>query len=160
MQEDQTQPQAAPVPATPVVGLVKKFPTTKKAKLAYLGVALLVILAGVGTGWMFSGRPSVGGTATNVTKTNGDGVVTEAGIEDNEAFPDTAEGILLEGGVDGEGTHHLDRSDLGPGKDVYLTSTVIDLQSFVDKKVQIWGQTIAGHEAAWLMDVGRIKVME
>jgi len=93
-------------------------------------------------------------------KTNEEGEVMEAGIEDSVAFPDSAEGILVEGGVDGEGTHHLDRSDLGPGKDVYLTSTVIDLQSFVGKKVQIWGQTIAGHEAAWLMDVGRIKVIE
>jgi len=151
MQEEQSVTQT---PQT--VAPVKK----SVGKLVYIGVGLLVVLAGVGTGWLFSGRSSVGEGAINVSKTNEEGEVMEAGIEDSVAFPDSAEGILVEGGVDGEGTHHLDRSDLGPGKDVYLTSTVIDLQSFVGKKVQIWGQTIAGHEAAWLMDVGRIKVIE
>jgi len=34
------------------------------------------------------------------------------------------------------------------------------LQSFVGKKVMVWGQTIAAQQAGWLMDVGKIKVTE
>jgi hypothetical protein len=86
---------------------------------------------------------------------------TEAGLEDESAFTEeqSPEGILKEGGIEGEGTHHLDRG-LGEDKYVYLTSTVIDLQSFVGKKVKVWGESLAGLKAGWLMDVGKIKVIE
>jgi hypothetical protein len=66
---------------------------------------------------------------------------------------------LEEGGIDGEGTHHLVR-DGGPSKSVYLTSTVIDLDSFAGKKVKVWGETISARKAGWLMDVGKIKIIE
>jgi hypothetical protein len=112
----------------------------------------------VGTGWLISGRSSASGTpkeaAPGATSSK-----TEAGIADEATFRDSAEGLLVEGGIEGEGTHHLDR-DLGEEKYVYLTSTVIDLQSFVGKKVQVWGETIAGKKAGWLMDVGKVKVIE
>jgi hypothetical protein len=49
---------------------------------------------------------------------------------------------------------------LGEDKYVYLTSTVIDLQSFVGKKVKVWGETLSGLHAGWLMDVGKIKVVK
>jgi hypothetical protein len=84
---------------------------------------------------------------------------TEAGLTDNGNFSDTAEGILVEGGIEGEGTYHLDRGT-GPTKYVYLTSSVFDLQSFVGKKVQVWGETISGLHAGWLMDVGKLKVID
>lgn len=49
---------------------------------------------------------------------------------------------------------------IGPSQYAYLTSTVIDLSAFTGKKVQVWGQTIAGKKAGWLMDVGKVKVIE
>ena len=67
--------------------------------------------------------------------------------------------VMVEGGKDGEGTHHLDRG-LGTEKDVYLTSTVINLDDFVGKKVQIWGETISAQKAGWFMDVVKIKTIE
>jgi len=48
----------------------------------------------------------------------------------------------------------------GASQNVYLTSTVIDLQSFVGKNVQVWGDTLSGQKAGWLMDVGKIKTVE
>ena len=78
---------------------------------------------------------------------------------DEKTFKDTAEGTLQEGGISGEGTHHLVRPG-GDSQNVYLTSTVIDLQSFVGKKVQVWGQTVSARKAGWLMDVGKVKVLE
>jgi hypothetical protein len=141
--------------------LVKSFPKKNmKNNIVLVAAAFIVVFAGIGTGWLLSGKPSTkesGGSSTVV-----DGAKeskTEAGIEDEEAFPDSVEGILVEGGINGEGTHHLDRG-LGPEKDVYLTSTVINLDDFKDKKVKVWGETISAQKAGWLMDVGRIKVVD
>jgi hypothetical protein len=141
--------------------LMRKIQTKNNTPFLVIG-SLLVVLAGVGTGWLLSGA--------NAQTSNGASEVanqqseikqsdTEAGIDDSEAFPDTAEGMLVKGGIDGEGTYHLERTG-GVSQNVYLTSTVIDLASFEGKKVQVWGQSLAGKKAGWLMDVGRLKVVE
>lgn len=141
--------------------LVRKFPKKNLKTVAlYVLSALLVVGAGIGSGWYLSG-----GQSSGVLGENGDGPpktktgAKEAGIADESTFRDTADGILETGGVDGEGTHHLVREG-GPSQYVYLTSTVIDLDSFVGKNVQVWGETIAAQQAGWLMDVGKIKVLE
>jgi hypothetical protein len=143
---------------TPIPGLVKKIPKFNLKVLApYLVAAILVVLAGVGTGWLVSGGPqSLGGTQSVPGAKTG---ANEAGLADESTFRDSAEGILEEGGVAGEGTHHLTREG-GTSQNVYLISTVIDLQSFVGKKVQVWGETISAKKAGWLMDVGKVKVIE
>jgi hypothetical protein len=41
-----------------------------------------------------------------------------------------------------------------------LTSSVIDLSLFLDKNVQIWGETLASKKAGWLMDVAKIQVVK
>lgn len=136
--------------------MVRKFPKkVSKQKAVYALVALLVVLVGVGTGWLLSGSAKSSGTeSTRGAQTD----VKEAGIADEATFRDSAEGTLEEGGVDGEGTHHLVRN--GGSRNVYLTSTVIDLQGFEGKEVKVWGETIAAQKAGWLMDVGKIKVIE
>jgi len=144
--------------------IMKKFPDVGKERkntLFLVLVSLLVVLVGVASGWFLSEKTSPAGTsgvskesASKITQTE-----TEAGMEDTSAFPDEVEGMLVEGGVGNEGTHHLERSG-GESQNVYLTSTVIDLQSFIDKKVKIWGETLSGQQAGWLMDVGKIKVIE
>lgn len=136
--------------------MVREFPKkVSKQKAVYALVALLVVLVGVGTGWVLSGSTKSSGTeSTRGAQTD----VKEAGIADEATFRDSAEGTLEEGGVDGEGTHHLVRN--GGSRNVYLTSTVIDLQGFEGKEVKVWGETIAAQKAGWLMDVGKIKVIE
>lgn len=81
------------------------------------------------------------------------------GSADEKTFRDQAEGILMAGGIDGEGSHHLER---GANKTqwVYVTSSVVDLDLIVGHKVTIWGETNQGKKAGWLMDVGRLKVQE
>jgi len=132
----------------------------KKTTAIYAGIAVLVILAGTGTGRLLSGgKASAGIGQGSQVAPGGETNANEAGIADESTFRDSAEGMLLEGGIDGEGTHHLERG-LGEEKNVYLTSTVIDLETFVDKKVKVWGETISARKAGWLMDVGKIKVVE
>lgn len=80
------------------------------------------------------------------------------GSDDVSLFKDSAEGVLEAGGIDSEGTHKLIRPG-GESQTVYLTSSVIDLNKFVNKKVRIWGETFAAQKAGWLMDVGRLEAL-
>jgi len=142
--------------------IMKKFPkNNKKKNLSLILASFLVVLAGVSTGWLLSGGALGSGTKRSAEDIAPGAVLDqkEAGIADESLFADFVEGVLEEGGVDGEGTHHLVREG-GPSKYVYLTSTVIDLQSFLGKNVTVWGETVAGQTAGWLMDVGKIKVIE
>ena len=142
--------------------VMKKFSTKSTGKNASLVFAtFVVILAGVATGWFLSGQSLAGDRIKDDVETSKGVEVSEneAGLEDESNLPDTAEGILVIGGIEGEGTYHLDRGT-GESKYVYLTSTVIDLQSFVGKKVKVWGETLSGLQAGWLMDVGKIKVID
>lgn len=139
--------------------LLKKFPKSEnKSTLLLIAGSLLVVLAGVASGWILSGR-SQGSSAPETSAPQVEKTAMEEGITDEETFRDSAEGILEEGGIDGEGTHHLVREG-GPSKYAYLTSTVIDLEQYVGKKVMVWGETISARHAGWLMDIGRIKVIE
>jgi len=125
-----------------------------KKVLPYVVGAFLVVLLGVGTAWMIYGNMSKSGSsAAPGAKTTS----SEAGALDPEVKYDTAEGVIKEGGSNGEGTFHLEREG-GPSKNVYLTSSVVDLDKFVDKKVQIWGQTLASKKVGWLMDVAKVQV--
>lgn len=156
-----TTPQVNPVAGGGAV--LQKFTQNKMAKnekVILAVISVLVIALGVGTGFLLSqGKGSKSSAPTGVSIQGAKATANEAGVTDESTFKDTAEGELKEGGVQGEGTHHLDRGQ-GGAKDVYLTSTVINLQNFVGKKVQVWGETIAAKHAGWLMDVGKIKVIE
>jgi hypothetical protein len=122
----------------------------------YIAGAFAVVILGVGSAWLISSKlinKSVGAApGAKVTS-------TEAGMLDANTKYDNATGDLKDGGIGNEGTHHLER-DGGPSHFVYLTSSVIDLSSFVGKKVQIWGQTLASKKAGWLMDVAKIQVVQ
>ena len=128
-------------------------------------IILAVILVGGASGWYLyqnRGSSSVGVQNTDGYSTAPGAEVSGGGKEvgsNQENFKDQAEGILKDGGIEGEGTHHLERPG-GVSQNVYLTSSVVDLDQFIDKKVQVFGETFAGKKAGWLMDVGRVKILE
>ena len=82
-----------------------------------------------------------------------------AGIVDKKTFPDSVEGKLLEGGLEGEGNFHLVRPG-GESQNVYLTSSTVDLSTYIGKKVKVWGKTFTGEKAGWLMDVGFVEALQ
>lgn len=147
-------------PTTTTLPIVKKLPTDKKNTILLVGFSVLVILAGVATGWLVSGQVS-GGSKSSVGEAAPGAKVSssEAGKTDESIFSDSAEGVLETGGIKGEGTHHLVRGE-DESQYVYLTSTVIDLESFSGKKVKVWGETLSAETAGWMMDVGKVKVIE
>lgn len=149
--------------------LVQEFPTESK-KTDWKGILIpsLIILAivavGTVTGYLFSKRSSsLGGSVENKQLTGGAELVQgpdEVGIKDETAFKDTTQGKIEINDNEEitEGSHKLLRPG-GPSQTAYLTSSVLDLNQFRGKCVQVWGETFAGQEAAWLMDVGRIKIL-
>lgn len=123
-----------------------------------LGIAVLL---GIGSGYFLVGQ--MGGQTSGSSTTTSDGKAVEEGTiigsDDTETFKDIAQGKLEEGGIGDEGQYHLVRPG-GESQNVYLTSSIVDLAPFVGKNIKVWGQTQAAQEAGWLMDVGRVEVLE
>ncbi len=122
-------------------------------KILIVLIALAIILAGVGTGYLIS-RSTSSSVAPGVVNT-----AKEVGVTDTKTFRDSAQGVIEKGGINGEGTHKLIR-DGGPSQTAYLVSSIVDLDQFDGKKVEVWGETIKAQKAGWLMDVGRVKLLE
>ncbi len=138
----------------------------KKSKFIPV-LVILGILLGLGTGFyvaqkqllLADGQPTMSGNAQVLDSSTNVKVGDIFGSADEKTFRDQAEGILMSGGIDGEGSHHIER---GANKSqwVYVTSSVVDLDLLVGDRVTIWGETNQGKKAGWLMDVGRLKVQE
>lgn len=137
------------------IGSLVKFDFRRVSPLI-VGAAIVVIL-GIASGWLIS-RKLFSGSTSKLSQ-GVKATATEAGILPSGFKGDNATGVMTAGGIDGEGTYHL-TSDAGREHYVYLTSGVIDLSSFVGKKVQVWGDTMAAKKAPWLMDVVRVKVVQ
>ena len=75
----------------------------------------------------------------------------------NGNFKDSATGTIEQGGVNGEGTHTLIRSG-GEDQKAALTSSIIDLDLFIGRQVEIQGETNDSRLAGWFLDVGSIKI--
>jgi hypothetical protein len=146
--------------------LEKKKKTNLKEILFPVGVILVIILAGVFTGNFLAGRRGGLPVGPAETKTLEEGVEMvsgpqEMGIKDTRVFRDSAEGKVKvnDGSVTTEGSHKLIRPG-GESQTAYLTSSVVDLNLFVDKCVQVWGETFQAEKAGWLMDIGRVKLLD
>jgi len=165
LQPEQNKPQPeqnAPQPQVLKEPLVKQFPAKKKGEFMKTAMIVFVImLAGVATGYLLSsGKTNLSGlkSADDISQ-QGLKVGDIFGNPDEETFRDKAEGVLVKGGTDGEGSHHLLRPG-GESQNVFLTSSIIDLDPFADHRVEVWGETFTAQKAGWLMDVGRVEVLE
>ena len=163
----ESQPVAQPVTETqPIYGDASMKP--KQGSPMFIPVILIALVLGVGTGYLlFTKSGSLGMTKTQPVAQQTDGTTTAPKIEvgkaygspDSSTFKDSAEGVLLPGGVNGEGSYHIVREG-GESQNVYLTSSALDLAPFVDAKVIVKGETFKAQRAGWLMDVGQVKVLE
>jgi hypothetical protein len=127
-------------------------------------VLTLLTLAGIASGYgiaKFRQGETIGQELKSTEEAAQSGVKIGdiVGVQDEGTFKDSAEGVLADGGVNGEGSHHLLRAG-GPSQNVYLTSSIVDLNLFTGHKIKVWGETFAAQKAGWLMDVGRVKVLE
>lgn len=141
-------------------GEKQKMNTSKNTLIVVVAIAIIL---GIGSGYLAISLKN-GGSVTSRTATNGQSVSTFkkgdiVGSKDSKTFKDSVEGELKAGGVDGEGAYHLERPG-GISQNVYMTSSVIDLEPFVGKKVKVWGETHAAEKAGWLMDVGKLQLLD
>ena len=143
-----------------------------KPKINY--PALLIIVAfGLAIGFWLSRFSPPGSSKLSTSLSNGNGQIIPAeslkSKEDLKAgklygdlsknFSDKASGVIEKGSINGEGTHILNREG-GVTQRASLTSSVIDLDLFVGRKVEVQGETNTSNKTAWLMDVGTIKILE
>jgi hypothetical protein len=167
MPEENIQPVQVKTEESPLVrGLGEEKKQNLKEILLPAGVILAIILAGVFTGNFLVNRRGGLPTGPAETKTLEEGVEMvsgpeEVGIKDVRVFRDSAEGKIEvnDGSVTTEGSHKLLRPG-GESQTAYLTSSVVDLNLFIGKCVQIWGETFKAQKAGWLMDVGRVKLLD
>jgi hypothetical protein len=102
--------------------------------------------------------PAKSSTTVNTATSKEDVTVGKVYGNDQQNFKDKATGKLESGGINGEGTHTLVRE--GKNQNAALTSSIVDLDLFVGKKVEIQGETNSSRKAGWFLDVGNIKVLE
>lgn len=131
-------------------------------------VLLVVILAAVSGFWLSRFFPSTKSSTADSIKSPG---AVSAPVDNDEIkvgivygsqadnFKDTATGTVKKGGVNGEGTHTLVRPG-GTDQNAALTSSILDLDLFIDKEVEIKGETNRSTKVGWFLDVGSIKVLE
>jgi hypothetical protein len=159
---------ATPPPAAaPVATISAPQPKIMKSNSPVLTIllTLVVILAGIGSGYaifQIHGKSSAtSGTGTNNAPASANAVKVNQTYGHTNPTDDKAqpEGVLLKGGISGEGSHHLIRPG-GADQNVYLTSSELDLDLFAGDKVQVWGQTFQAQKAGWLMDVSQVKVLQ
>lgn len=139
-------------------GFMHSMNATKTQKILALpvviGLCVVTVFLGAVGGFMMvkkSPSASAGGKGAAVQTS------TSAGVVDKKTFKDSVQGILKEGGMEGEGNFHLERPG-GISQNAYLTSSTVDLGKYIGKKVKVWGQTFQGQKAGWLMDVGLIEI--
>jgi hypothetical protein len=136
--------------------------TRRRPNLKWGLIGLLIIGAGVYSGFLLSkARSRTGeiGDGSGIPRIISQGETV--GSTDTESFKDRAVGTIQknEDGPYTEGTHKLLREG-GPSQAAYLISSIVDLDQFVGKKVEVWGETFHSDKVGWLMDVGRLKVLE
>lgn len=138
----------------------------RRISVMILAVLVVAVVLGTGTGYSIArvvmsktGGSSALQSGTQTTSDQKINVGDAFGNPDEKTFKDSAEGVLLVGGANGEGSYHVVREG-GESQNVYLTSSVLDLGQFVNHKVKVWGETFSAQKAGWLMDVGRLQVLE
>ncbi len=133
--------------------ITKKFFKDASPKRVLLGVLIFSLVLGVLTGYLIAGKRSAAPLAGQPKNPQ----------QDTRTFRDFAEGTLTarpepkDPSEYVEGTHLLQRDSTPP---VALTSSVVDLSLYEGKKVKVYGETQKALEAGWLMDVGRVEVVE
>lgn len=132
------------------------------SKSAAALVMVLIVVAGVFSGF-FLAKIKGRGELKLTEKGEIPQVVSKGqvvGSTDTTTFKDQAVGVLEKNGSEEqEGTHKLIREG-GPDQTAFLISSVVDLDAYVGHKVEIWGETFYSDKVGWLMDVGRLKVLD
>ncbi|MFA6250190.1 MAG: hypothetical protein WC686_01645 [Candidatus Shapirobacteria bacterium] len=140
-------------------------------KLISIPLVIILVITGITLGY-FTSRPASSQkspglfSSKNNTPVSADSINSSQDLEvgklygnQEKSFKDVAVGVIEKGSINGEGTHILNREG-GASQRASLTSSAVDLDLFIGKKVEIKGETNSSNKVAWLLDVGSIKIIE
>lgn len=132
---------------------------SKLSKIIPLVVLIILIGAGILSGLILSSRAknkviqqaaAIDESKLNPEQKKSVQVVTrdsaEGTIEKNDDYKETAQGqwkLIRPGGT---------------SQTAYLTSSYMDLDQYVGKKVKVFGETLGTDKVGWLMDVAKVEV--
>ena len=132
-----------------------------KARLSkFIPIIIIVLIVGAGifSGLVISSRSKSAKIASSAF--NEQNLTPAAKQSFAQTFRDQAEGTVEKNDQDkyAQGTHKLIRTG-GESQTAYLTSSVLDLDQYVGKKVKVYGETFGSSQVGWLMDVGKVDVV-
>lgn len=139
-------------------------PVPTQGKLAkFLPIILIaaVVALGIGSGLVLASKKKASQveTSASIDEEALSGAQKESFAR---TFRDESSGVIEKNdALDkyAQGTHKLIRPG-GESQTAYLTSSVLDLDQYVGKKVKVFGETFGSSQVGWLMDVGKVEVVE
>lgn len=152
--------QNLPNPSRVATILKRIPPRSSLTKFVPALVVLVILAAGVGTGLVVSSRQKSAKLAASGA--GGEQLTEEVKESFAQTFRDQTEGTVTRNDdLDkyAQGTHKLIRPG-GESQTAYLTSSVLDLDQYLGKKVKVFGETFGSSQVGWLMDVGKVEVIE
>lgn len=160
MEETEVSPSLSPIHKIIRIPLRVVPPQLSLPKLLPIIIVVAIVAAGVFSGLVLSSR--------NKSATQSASAIQEEELapEQKESFAQTfrdeAEGIIENNDeLDkyAQGTHKLIRPG-GEDQTAFLTSSVLDLDQYVGKKVKVFGETFGSQQVGWLMDVGKVEQIQ
>ncbi len=135
-------------------------PSGKPLLLKITALFALIIVMGVGTGYSLATKLPLtkNSEGSKIQSSSG----KEVGIKDEKTFRDCSQGELQANDLSdkkAEGTHKLIREG-GPSQTLYMTSSVLPLDDYIGKKVEVCGETLQSKKVPWFMDVGKLKLLQ
>jgi hypothetical protein len=158
--------------SSPEQNLTPITPVKTTSKIFDLRIVAVMAVVGIVFGYVFSTFSKNTSLPSTLTGSNSSGIIPIESVtsskdlvvgkvygDSEKAFKDIATGVIEKGSINGEGTHILNREG-GASQRASLTSSAVDLDLFVGKKVEVKGQTNASTKTSWLLDVGSVKILE
>ena len=156
--DPQNQGQNSQKPASSILRAIP--PRSSLAKFLPILLVIVVVTVGIGTGLVTSSRHK--SASLSSSQVAGEDVPKEVKESFAQTFRDEAEGTVEKNDdLDkyAQGTHKLIRPG-GESQTAYLTSSVLDLDEYLGKKVKVFGETFGSSQVGWLMDVGKVEVSQ
>ncbi len=129
-------------------------PKSTLAKLLPVLLIVVIIAVGLLSGLVLASRQK---SQVNPQAAGASGEAQQKVSESfSQTFKDQTEGTIQKNDKlekYAQGTHKLIRPG-GDSQTAYLTSSVLDLDQYLGKKVKVYGETFGSSQVGWLMDVG------
>lgn len=135
-------------------------PQLSLPKLLPIIIVVVIVAAGIFSGLVLSSRNKSAAQSASAIKEEELAPAQKESFA--QTFRDEAEGTIEKNDeLDkyAQGTHKLIRPG-GEDQTAFLTSSVLDLDQYVGKKVKVFGETFGSQQVGWLMDVGKVEQIQ